>query len=220
MNNVYGVLSATVFIIIILIISIFFEKRSIFSEEGTRKFVHIGVSNYWFIAMYFFDSPYWASIVPALFIVINSLSYRFSLLSSMERSDEKKSGLGTIYYPVSLTILTLFTFSTYSSPFVGALGMLSMGYGDGLAAIFGRLWGKRSLPCFLKKKTVLGTLTMFVVTFMISSAILYVYRPNQTILIPLTLALLGTIFEAMTPNGLDNITVPLGISFIYQWLFY
>lgn len=220
MSNIYGFIVSTLFVLLILAISLVAQKKALFSEETTRKFVHIGVSNYWFIAMHFFTNNIWASIVPIIFIVVNSLSYRYSLISSMERSEKDLAGLGTVYYPISLTILALVTFSSFSQPYVGALGILTMGYGDGLAAAIGSKYGKMKLRFGDGKKTVLGTATMFIVTFVIISGILTVYRPDQSLLVALFLAFVGTFLELLTPNGLDNLTLPLGISFIYQWLFY
>ena len=220
MSNIYGFIVSTLFVLLILAISLVAKKKALFSEETTRKFVHIGVSNYWFIAMYFFTNNIWASVVPVIFIVVNSLSYRYSLISSMERTQKDVAGLGTVYYPISLTILALVTFSSFSQPYVGALGILTMGYGDGLAAVIGSKFGKMKLPFINGKKTILGTMAMFIVTFIVISGILAVYRPEQSLLIALFLAFVGTILELMTPNGLDNLTLPLGISFIYQWLFY
>lgn len=220
MSNIYGFIVSTLFVLLILAISLIAQKKTLFSEETTRKFVHIGVSNYWFIAMHFFTSNLWASVVPIIFIIVNSFSYRYSLISSMERTEKNSAGLGTVYYPISLTILALVSFSSYSQPYVGALGILTMGYGDGLAAVIGSKYGKLNLPFICGKKTILGTLTMFVVTFMVISGILSVYRPEQSLLIALFLACIGTILELFTPNGLDNLTLPIGISFIYQWLFY
>ena len=137
MSNIVGIACSVLWVLLILGISMYLEKKGLLSDEGSRKFVHIGVSNFWFIAMYFFTSSFWASLIPILFIVVNFLSYRFSLISSMERKDKEINDLGTVYYPISLTVLALFSFSSLSLPYVGALGILTMGYGDGFAAIIG-----------------------------------------------------------------------------------
>ena len=220
MSNVYGFMISTLFVLLILTISMVAQKKAVFSEEGTRKFVHIGVSNYWLIAMHFFTSNLWASAVPIIFIIVNSWSYQYEWISSMERSKKELAGLGTVYYPISLTILALVTFSSFSEPYVGALGILTMGYGDGLAAIIGSKYGRLKLPFIKGKKTILGTMTMFFVTFIVIGMVLYIYRPDQSLFVVLLLAFIATLLELLTPHGLDNLTLPVGISFIYQWLFY
>lgn len=219
-QNYYGIIVSLVLIILVIGISTVLQKQNLLSEEGTRKFVHISVSNYWLVAMYFFSNSWWASLVPLLFIIINYLSYRYSFISAMERSDLEKASLGTVYYPISLTILSLFTFSHFSSPYVGAIGILSMGYGDGLAGIIGSQWGKKKLSLINRQKTVLGTFTMFVVTFVVIASILIFVKREHSLLIALFLAVVGTLIELISPNGTDNLTLPLGLAFIYQLLFY
>lgn len=219
-QNYYGIVVSLVLIVLVLGISTLLQKKNILNEEGTRKFVHISVSNYWLIAMYFFSNSWWASLVPLLFIIVNYLSYRYSFISAMERSDQEKASLGTVYYPISLTVLSLFTFSQFSSPYVGAIGILSMGYGDGLAGIVGSQWGKKKLSVINRQKTILGTFTMFVVTFLVITGLLFVVNKEHALLIALFLAAAGTLIELISPNGTDNLTLPLGLSFLYQLLFY
>src|SRR6056297_376715 len=141
--NTWGIIVSFAFIFLIIGISTLLTNKRIISGEGSRKFIHIGVANWWIIAMIFFDNPLWASIVPALFILINYISYKKQIFRAMERG-KGKGDLGTVYYAISLFILAIITFSEGMNPYVGAMGILVMGYGDGFAAIIGEKFGKHS----------------------------------------------------------------------------
>ena len=183
--------------------------------------MHIGVSNWWLIAMACFNNVIWASLVPAVFIVLNAISYRKDLFSAMERH-EGKGDLGTVYYPVSLLILTILCFGGYSLPYAGALGVFVMGYGDGLAAVIGRRFGLMKYHIFGNTKSYVGSLTMLMVSFLVCAVILWAATPvflGTILLQALILAVFATIVEAFSPFGLDNLTVPLLTFFLYQLFF-
>ena len=60
--------------------TIFFRKNQ---GELSRKFIHIMVGNWVFISIFFTDVIA-AIFVPAVFIIINALSRKYNLISSME----------------------------------------------------------------------------------------------------------------------------------------
>ena len=109
MNNLFGIVVSIIYIGVVIASAKVFEKAG---KEASRKFIHIMLSNWWIIAMIFFKDAIVASILPALFIVINYLSYKKGIISVMERDEgeENKESMGTVYYAVSLFILTLITF--------------------------------------------------------------------------------------------------------------
>ena len=77
---------------------------------------------------------------PVIFVVLNYYSNRKDLIKSMER--EGDSNLGTVYFPISLIVLILLTWDGGllgggNLKYLGAVGSLIMGYGDGFAAIIG-----------------------------------------------------------------------------------
>ena len=75
MNNLLGIGVSIVFMAVVLGLSMVVQKLG---NEVSRKFVHIGLSNIWFIYMLFIDNIIVACILPACFVVINSLSYKFN----------------------------------------------------------------------------------------------------------------------------------------------
>lgn len=216
-NNLLGIIISLLFVFCIIGISTILTKKKIITGEASRKFIHIGVCNWWIIAMIYFDNRYYAAIIPALFVVINYISYKYQVIEAMERDGGKKD-LGTVYYAISLLILSLFTLGEGNNGYIGALGIFTMGYGDGFAAVVGTFKGTKYIPIGKSLKSKEGTFTMLVVTFAVITLILGICTEisiGAVILYAIDLSIVATLLELFTPHGLDNLTVPLGVSFIY-----
>ena len=217
MLNVWGLVGSYVLIFMIIGISTILQKKNILGDEGARKFIHIGVSNWWILAMFFFtdeNKVWFAMIAPFTFIILNYLSYRLNILKAMERGG--KGNLGTVYFPISLLILVALTFGVVDNPFIGAVGILVMGYGDGLAAVIGKRFGKRML---VNGKSFEGSLTMFIASFVVTFVIAtFTQSIGIALLLAMGVAAFATLIELFTPKGLDNLSVPLGSSLIFYLL--
>lgn len=213
MKSIIGIIVSILFVVLFLGISTLLEKKNRLSSEGTRKLIHIGVSNWWFIAMYFFESGLIAAIVPSIFVVVNYVSYKKQLISGMERDGDVKD-LGTVYYAISLLILAVWTFNI-NRPEIGAVGILVMGYADGLAAVIGVKYGKIRI---LGRKTLEGTLTTFVVAFIVIFLLTSGFDISLTVFQILIISLAATVLELVTPLGLDNLSVPMVTALITFWM--
>lgn len=204
MQNLYGIILSYVYIGILFVISNFIGKNN---KEISRKFIHISLAGYWIIAMFFFNNVICASIVPASFVLINTLSYKFNLIKSMER--EEQDGFGTIYYAIAILVLSIITFGIINKPIVGLAGMFVMCFGDGLAAIFGKKFGNKKYKIGNTTKSYLGSFTMLVITFGIVFAVFSYLGTTYNIAKSILIAVIATILEAVSIKGTDNITVPL-----------
>ena len=105
--------------------------------EFTRKVIHIGVGFWGLLALATLRVTWMAVIPPLSFVLINLVSFRWTLIRSMEIED--RSNLGTVWYPFSLSLLILCFW--LKRPEVVLVGLLCMALGDGMAAIVGRRWG-------------------------------------------------------------------------------
>ncbi len=211
MNNFIGILVSYVYIALVIIGAKIFKKKG---KEASRKFIHIMLGNWWFIAMYYFTNVWFAAFVPATFVIINYISYKKDLIKVMER--DVQDGLGTVYYAISLLILVIVSFGVYKEPSLGLIPNLVMAYGDGLAGLLGRMIKSKRYKLSDTKKSVAGSITMFVIsTLLIGGYLLYWHKEIfwSTPHWPLVAALIGfaiTAIEAISEKGTDNITVPLG----------
>lgn len=213
MNNLIGMFVSAIYIGMILVSSKVFEKNG---KEASRKYIHIMLSNWWIIAMIFFDNWIWASILPLAFIFINYFSYKSNIIKVMERdeNDENKDSLGTVYYAISLFILAITTFGVIKNPAVGLCGIIVMGYGDGLAAVIGQAVNSKEFMINGNKKSVAGCLAMFLVAFMIVAGYLTYIESSAVFIKAVLVAIVMTIVEAISKKGTDNITVPIITSLI------
>lgn len=211
MNNFIGILVSYVYIALVIIGAKIFKKKG---KEASRKFIHIMLGNWWFIAMYYFTNVWFAAFVPATFVIINYISYKKDLIKVMER--DVQDGLGTVYYAISLLILVIVSFGVYKEPSLGLIPNLVMAYGDGLAGLLGRMIKSKRYKLSDTKKSVAGSITMFVIsTLLIGGYLLYWHKEIfwSTPHWPLVAVFIGfaiTAIEAISEKGTDNITVPLG----------
>ena len=81
-----------------------------------------------------------------------------------------------------------------------------MSYGDGMASLIGMKYGKIKYNLTGDNKSLEGSLTMFIVLIgMLWVVLMYYAVPVQPMVI-VSVALVATILEGITPKGLDNIT--------------
>lgn len=224
MENIYGLIISIIYILIVLGIGTFLAKYQGGESELSRKIIHILVGNWVFITPVF--TELWALVlVPFTFIIVNSLSLKYNFISAMEREDDS---LGTVYYALSLFILSAlgFLLDWKSLPFIG---VLTMAYGDGLAAIIGQKWGKAKPFPFAGDKSLLGTIIVAVTSFIVTSTVLSNINQGAQgrnlslyiiLLIGLVNAVLSAYIELTGKKGSDNLTLPLGSAIFASLAYY
>ena len=175
--------------------------------EITRKVVHIGSGNVILLAWWLNISQ--TVIVSAAIIAaaIALTSYAIPILPSIESVGRKS--FGTLFYAISMGVLTAVFWRTH--PQYAVIGILTMAWGDGLAAIVGQRFGKHKYQVGQISKSWEGSLAMSVAAFIITSATLWSVEGNswQIWLISIATAVVATACEAFSQLGIDNLTVPL-----------
>ncbi|HBT19134.1 MAG TPA: DUF92 domain-containing protein [Clostridiaceae bacterium] len=213
MDNLFGLLASMAYTLLVIGIATLVAKFSEGATETSRKVVHILVGHWVFLTPLF--TELWAVVlVPFTFILINSLSLKYTLIKAMERDDDS---LGTVYYAVSLFVLSGlgFLLGYRALPYIG---ILTMAYGDGFAAITGKAFGKRKPFPFAKEKTLVGTLTVAFFAFFITALCLYAFQGDfsRAFSLPLVLfiailtAFFSAFMELIGKRGCDNLTLPMG----------
>ncbi|OZH53228.1 phosphatidate cytidylyltransferase [Hydrocoleum sp. CS-953] len=194
---------------IILILAETLNRFAKVDPEMSRKVVHIGTGNVILLA-WWLEIPAWVGITAGIIsAAIALISYRLPILPSVNSVGRKS--LGTFFYAVSIGIL-IGWFWSIQQPQYAALGILIMAWGDGLAAVIGQNFGKHPYQVWGMKKSWEGSLTMFFVSYTVSSLILLAVQGNiwQTWVVTIPVALAATLLETLSKVGLDNLTVPLG----------
>ena len=196
-------------VFLVLALTLALKRKRDLSDEASRKIVHVCVAFAWAPMALCFGTSWHLAVPTAAFIVLNAISYRRDLFSAMERSDESKKSLGTVYYAVSMTVMAVWTvLMPELLPCYGA-GLFCMALGDGLAPIVGgiekgnvRLFGGR---------TLYGSLTVFVVSFAVLAFFNYVFAMALGVWEMLVTALAAVALELVGVKGYDNLTLPLGV---------
>lgn len=214
-SNIVGLIASFAFLGFVILFAVMLGKRKAVSSETMRKIVHIGVSNWWFIEVSLFTNLAYSLVGPIFFIITNSL-FTFLDWGRFIGMHDRKRNYGLIYFPISLLILVLLQHYDILPPLACTIGVLVMGYGDGLAALIGRKWGVRTLRIPSGGKTWLGTTVMGIVSFIITFGALTIggVAIGLALLVALLIGVVAAFVEAITPLGLDNLTVPLFVAFL------
>jgi phytol kinase len=204
MNYLIGLFLSFFLLFILLVIGQLTKKFFPNYQELGRKVIHIGVGYWWFIAMHYFDNVYIAIIPPFIYLILNTLAYKFNLVKIIQSDD--RDDIGIIYYPLSLLILVIFTFGIIKQPLIGAVGIMILANGDGLAAIIGRSIKTKTI---YKNKTVAGTLTMYIVSFIVVLLISLINHSNNLAILLIIVPIIATLLELYSLKDTDNLSVPI-----------
>ncbi len=214
-TNIVGLIASFTFLGFVIAFAFVLGKKTAISSETMRKIIHIGVSNWWFLEITLFTTLSYAIVGPIFFIISNSL-FTFLDWGRFVGMNDKKRNYGLIYFPVTLLLMVIFQYQGVLPTIACTIGVLVMGYGDGLAALIGRKWGKHKMNIPSGGKTWLGTLVMFLVSFLVTfiGLMLVSLSLGSALAIALLVGVVSAFVEAITPLGLDNLTVPLLAAFI------
>ncbi len=199
------------------LVALYLDQRPQRQTELTRKAVHIGTGNVILIA-WALDIPAWVGIAASLFFgCVALLSYALPLLPGINSVGRRS--FGTFFYAVTIGILVA-CFWPRSQPQFAALGILIMTWGDGLAGLVGRAWGRHGYELAGMTKSWEGSLTMAVVSSGITLLLLGGTGVGPGVLllgIAISVGIVAALLESFSPWGIDNLTVPLGTAGL-AWL--
>ena len=203
-----------IWIITILVIAFICKRYFPETEELSRKIVHIGIGPVILLAS-LFDIPKNIAFISAFLITLAlGVNYQYRLLPAIE--DVERKSFGTIAYGISITVLLLLFWPRYEIAI--SIGVLSMAFGDGLAGLIGRSIKSPRWSVLGQKKSIAGTFTMVSVVAITTATTFSInnleIQPTEIIVI----SFIATFLEQISPWGIDNITVPIGVTCIGIWL--
>jgi phytol kinase len=184
-------------------------------REWSRKLVHIGTGAVVPIAWHLGIDRAIALPAAAAITLLAALNHRLRLLPAVE--DVGRASYGTVAYGASITLLLWQHWP--ERPACVAAGVLVMAVGDGLAGLIGPLWPSPSWQVLGQRRSLLGTGTMALA----SGAVLTVLKlasgglsagPSWPAV--LLIAMAATLLEQLAVGGIDNLSVPLGVAWLWQ----
>ena len=211
----------TIYLLMLLLIAELMSRWQKTDIELTRKIVHIGSGNVILLAWWLNITSDIILLASALASVVAITSYFLPILPSV--NDVGRKSLGTLFYAISIGILTALFWQEETKQFT-TIGILIMSYGDGMAALIGQNWGQHPYQVWGNTKSWEGSLTMTSVAILITIVIFSFVSgwQWQYLVIAAIVGIFATILETFSQIGIDNLTVPLGSSLLayYLWQFF
>jgi len=188
----------------IFFISIVFKKYNEDSREIVRKIIHIGIGPLIPIAQFLKINQSSALIFTGIVSLMVLINYNYKLFPTIE--DIERKSYGTLFYCLSLFILIYLFWD--KDPYALISGFFIMTFGDGLAGLIGKSFNSKSWIFCKQKKSLYGTMTMFLTSLTVVCSIGYAQQ-NSLNLNYLTIAFFATLLEQFSVLGIDNFIVPI-----------
>ena len=197
----------------IFLISIVFKKFNKDSREVVRKIIHIGIGPLIPIAQFLKINQNSALIFTGIVSLMVFINYNYKLFPTIE--DVERKSYGTLFYCLSLFILIYLFWD--KDPYALISGFFIMTFGDGLAGLIGKSFNSKSWIFFKQKKSLYGTITMFLTSLIVVCSIGY-SQQNSLNLNYFTIAFIATLLEQFSILGIDNFIVPISSALFFNFL--
>lgn len=184
--------------------------------ELVRKAVHIGTGNVVPLA-WRLGVPYGVCLAVAVGFTTLALISQFVAVLPMVSGVGRKT-FGVFYYALSILLL-VGIFWPLGLPQFAVIGVLVMTWGDGMAALVGKRWGRHRYTVWGSGRSLEGSLAMAIASYGVTVAVLWPFGWWSWV-VALPVALVASILEASSPGGTDNLSVPLisaGLSYGLCW---
>ena len=200
------------YILIIFSISILYKSFNPKNKEALRKIVHIGIGPLIPFAKYLDIDQASALCFTGLISLLTFINYQSRLFPTIEDVDRKS--YGTLFYCLSLFILIYLYWN--KDPIALITGFFIMTFGDGLAGLIGKSFNSKSWIFFEQKKSLYGTITMFLTSLIVVCSIGY-SQQNSLNLNYFTIAFIATLLEQFSVLGIDNFIVPISSALFFNF---
>jgi len=201
------------YIFSIFLLSIVFKKYNEDSREIVRKIIHIGIGPLIPIAQFLKINQNSALIFTGIVSLMVLTNYNYKLFPTIE--DVERKSYGTLFYCLSLLILIYLFWD--KDPYALISGFFIMTFGDGLAGLIGKSFNSKSWIFFKQKKSLYGTITMFLTSLIVVFSIGY-SQQNSLNLNYFTIAFIATLLEQFSVLGIDNFIVPISSALFFNFL--
>ena len=196
----------------IFLISIVFKKFNEDSREIVRKIIHIGIGPLIPIAQFLKIDQNSALIFTGIVSLTVLINYTYKIFPIIE--DVERKSYGTLFYCLSLFILICLFWD--KDPYALITGFFIMTFGDGLAGLIGKSLNSKSWIFFKQRKSLFGTLSMFLTSLLVVCSIGYTQQNNFNFNY-FTIAFLATALEQFSILGTDNFIVPISSALYFNF---
>jgi phytol kinase len=217
-QQLIGVSAVLVWLALVTSLSLAVRARWPERGEWTRKVVHIGAGPVVLIA-WTLGIDRWVALPSAvLATLLAAVNHRRRLLPGLE--DVDRASYGTVAYGASITLLLLVWWPR--EPLVVASGVLVMAFADGMAGLVGPQVASPSWLILGQRRSLAGTATMALTSLAVLLALAALAgasgQPVPTPASVVGIALAAALLEQVAIGGLDNLTVPLMVAWLWSRL--
>ena len=221
MNDWLGFLISLVYIFSLIGLAEFLRRRRGYGSDFTRKVIHIGVGMLAWALPFLFDEPWLFIVACVAFMIINLLDWRFGIFAAM--SSSSRSNLGTVYFPLAAAVVA---YVYWESPPIMVAALMPLTWGDGLAPVIGKRFGKHTYQIRGTTRSIEGSVGFFFAALIATWLALWLIPgtpqipPAEALMPAIIVSFITAIVEALTIWGLDNLTVTATAMIILSlWFF-
>ena len=221
MNNWLGLLICLLYISAMIGLAEGLRRWRGYSSDFTRKIIHIGVGMMSWGLHFLFDTPWFFIAACVAFMILNFLDWRYGFVAAMSSGDH--SNLGTVYFPLAAGVVAYLFWET---PPLMVAAVMPLTWGDGLAPVVGRAYGRYTYTIHTSTRTLAGSTGFFIFSVLFTWLALWLI-PGLPNISPLAaggpafiIALMTMLVEAVSIWGLDNLTITaVAILILQSWPF-
>ncbi len=197
--------------VIVLAVALLVRRQWPNQRELSRKIVHISTGAVIPMAWWFAIPAPIAIPFAGVVTLATAINQRWRLIPAVE--DVDRNSYGTTAYGLSITALLMLFWP--SRPDAVCAGVLVMACGDGLAGLIGRAVTSPRWSVAGQTKSLAGTTTMLMVSFSVLLVLSITGGSGANWTVALLLSIVATGLEQLSPAGIDNLSVPLVVGYLW-----
>jgi len=159
-----------IYLLLIFFLSSIFQKDKPNDKELKRKVIHIGIGPLIPIAQFLKIDQFSALVFTGIISLLVLINYTYKIFPTIE--DVERKSYGTLFYCLSLFLLIYLFWE--KDPYSLIAGFFIMTFGDGLAGLIGKTFNSKSWILFEQKKSLFGTITMFLTSLIVVASLGYI----------------------------------------------
>jgi dolichol kinase len=205
-------------IVLVLVFTELSYRRLELPTEITRKFAHFTSTLSTILFPFIFTSHWSVLVLAVFFFLILFFSRHGSNLNSIHKIERKS--VGSFILPAAIYVTFLVSW-LLGEKFFYILPILILGICDPMASILGMNLKRKNRQIHFfghtLQKTVLGTLSFLVCSFLISVIALYLFMGVfnlKTFWLALAVSVVATGTEMFAGKGWDNLFIPLSVQLV------
>lgn len=129
-----------------------------------------------------------------------------AFISKVTSAASRSKDNSFVFGPVTLAIGTMMALMLYPEP-AAAVAIYALAFGDGFSSLFGKLFGKITIP-FTGGKTYAGSSACLISVFLTTLAI------SGSVRVAVVIAISATLIEVLPSGDLDNMLIPVGTGLV------